>query len=171
MRRATQAEIVREEPMRITGTTMLQAPVESIYAALVDPAVLAQVIPGCTKVEQLSEGSYCMTVTAGIASIKGAYQVDVRLTGADGAPHKLQVHASGAGLPGHFSADLTIALADSSTGSTMLSYSAAVTVGGPVGALGRFILTRAAKKSIADCFVAADRVLRDRAKTELVTQH
>lgn len=155
--------------MRITGTTTLQAPVEVVYAALIDPAVLAQAIPGCTSMELVGDSAYRMTVHAGVAAIKGAFHSDVQLTCNDGAPRQLTIHASGAGIPGHFSAEISIVLADAPGGSTLSSYTAAVTVGGAIGTLGRYILTRAAKKPIADFLRSFDRILGD--TTELIAQH
>ena len=35
--------------MKITGTSTLDAPVEQVWAAILDPAVLAVCIPGCSS--------------------------------------------------------------------------------------------------------------------------
>ncbi|HET7518808.1 MAG TPA: SRPBCC domain-containing protein, partial [Actinomycetes bacterium] len=66
--------------MRIAGTATLHAPVEDVYAALQDPRVLVRTIPGCERLEQVGEDAYAMTVTAGVASVRGTYAGDVRLT-------------------------------------------------------------------------------------------
>ena len=72
--------------MRIAGNATLHAPVEAVYAALQDPAVLVRTIPGCERLEQVGEDAYQMTVTAGVASVRGTYAGDVRLTDQH-APH------------------------------------------------------------------------------------
>ena len=40
--------------MKITGSATLDAPVETVFAALNDPAVLARTIPGCERLEDRS---------------------------------------------------------------------------------------------------------------------
>src|SRR4029450_10740506 len=74
------------EGMRIAGNATLRAPVETVYEALRDPRVLVRTIPGCERLEQVGEDAYQMTVTAGVASVRGTYAGDVRLTGQH-APH------------------------------------------------------------------------------------
>ncbi len=44
-----------------------------MWDALLDPAVLVCTIPGCEQLEATGENAYAMTVTAGVASIKGTY--------------------------------------------------------------------------------------------------
>ena len=85
--------------MKVTGEATLHAPVERVYAALNDPAVLVRTIPGCERLEAAGEDAYRMTVTAGVASIKGSYAGDVRLTD-QVPPERFTLRASGAGAPG-----------------------------------------------------------------------
>ena len=59
--------------MRIAGENVLHAPVERAWDALLDPAVLVATIPGCERLVATGENSYDMTVTAGVAAIKGTY--------------------------------------------------------------------------------------------------
>jgi len=63
--------------MRIAGNATLRAPVETVYEALRDPRVLVRTIPGCERLEQVGEDAYQMTVTAGVASVRGTYAGDV----------------------------------------------------------------------------------------------
>ena len=65
--------------MKVSGTATLNAPPERVWAALNDPAVLVRTIPGCEQLEAVGTDRYRMTVTAGIASIKGSYLGDVEL--------------------------------------------------------------------------------------------
>jgi len=65
--------------MKVRGTATLQAPAERVWAALNDPAVLVQTIPGCEQLEAVGPDRYRMTITAGVASIKGTYLGDVEL--------------------------------------------------------------------------------------------
>jgi len=154
--------------MKVTGTTKLPAPVGAVYAALRQPEVLARTIPGCQHLELVGEDAYRMTVGVGVATIRGLYHADVQLLCGAGAPYTFALRASGAGLPGDFEADVGIVLADAQSGATALSYSARVTVGGVAGALGSFILTRAAKKSADEFFRGLHRFLSASKEAEFV---
>src|SRR5918994_5158667 len=148
--------------MKVSGNATLNAPVERVWAALNDPAVLVRTIPGCERLEQVERDAYRMTVTAGVASIKGSYAGDVRLTDQQ-QPHAFVLKASGAGGPGTVSADVKVRLADGGDGTTVLSYDADAIVGGMIGGVGQRILTGVAKKTANEFFSAVDDVLTGRA--------
>jgi uncharacterized protein len=144
--------------MRIAGNATLHAPVETVYAALRDPRVLVRTIPGCERLEQVGEDAYQMTVTAGVASVRGTYAGDVRLTD-HRAPHGFVLRASGSGAPGTVSADVTVELSPGGDGTTELTYDADAVVGGMIGGVGQRLLTGVAKRTAGDFFTAVDQVL------------
>jgi uncharacterized protein len=144
--------------MRIAGNATLHAPVEAVYAALRDPRVLVRTIPGCERLEQVGEDAYAMTVTAGVASVRGTYAGDVRLTD-HRAPHGFVLRANGSGAPGTVSADVAVDLAPGDDGTTELSYDADATVGGMIGGVGQRLLTTVAKRTAGEFFTAVDEVL------------
>ena len=144
--------------MRIAGNATLHAPVEAVYAALQDPAVLVRTIPGCERLERVGEDAYQMTVTAGVASVRGTYAGDVRLTD-QRAPHGFVLRASGSGAPGTVSADVTVELSPGDNGTTELSYDADAVVGGMIGGVGQRLLSTVAKRTAGDFFTAVDQVL------------
>ena len=144
--------------MKVSGTATLHATPERVYAALNDPAVLVRTIPGCERLEAVGPDRYRMTVTAGVASIKGSYLGDVALS--DGAPpSSFTLTASGSGAPGTVSADVKVRLDDAGDGTTLLHYDADAVVGGAVGGVGQRVLTGVAKKTAAEFFAAVDAAL------------
>lgn len=78
--------------MKIDGAAMLHASPERVWQAITDPTVLACVIPGCREFKPMGENDYALTVTLGVASIKGSYTGRVRLADLD-RPHALTLHA------------------------------------------------------------------------------
>jgi carbon monoxide dehydrogenase subunit G len=154
--------------MRIAGNATLHAPVEAVYAALRDPRVLVRTIPGCERLEQVGEDAYAMTVTAGVASVRGTYAGDVRLTD-QRAPHGFVLRASGSGAPGTVSADVTVELSPGSNGTTELSYDADAVVGGMIGGVGQRLLTGVAKRTAGEFFTAVDQALAGREAEEAVS--
>ncbi len=141
--------------MKVNGTATLHAPVDAVWAALHDPGVLQRTIPGCDALEAVGPDAYAMTVTAGVASIKGSYRGDVRMTEPQ-HPHAFTLQASGAGGPGTVSAAVKVQLADAGDGTTTLTYDADAVVGGAVGGVGQRVLTGVAKKMAAEFFRAVD---------------
>ena len=147
--------------MKVAGDATLHAPVEQVWKALNDPGVLVRTIPGCEKLEETGPDAYRMTVTAGVASIKGTYQGDVRLTDQD-PPGSFVLRASGSGAPGTVSADVTVALHEAD-GATRLTYDADAVVGGMIGGVGQRVLSGVAKKTAAEFFRNVDDVLTGKA--------
>jgi carbon monoxide dehydrogenase subunit G len=147
--------------MRVTGSATLHAPREKVWEALNDPAVLVRTIPGCLQLEEVGPDRYRMTITAGVASIKGTYQGDVALTDQE-QPGSFTLKASGAGAPGTVSADVKVTLAEAD-GDTRLDYDADAIVGGVVGGVGQRVLSGVAKKTAGEFFKAVDDVLTGKA--------
>ncbi len=141
--------------MKISGTSTLEAPPDQVWAAILDPAVLARCIPGCEALTTLGEDRYAMTVTAGVAAIKGTYAGEVALTDQD-APSGLTLKASGAGAPGTIDADVRVRLSRSAAGGTDLAYDADATVGGTIGGVGQRMLAGVTKKMAGQFFSALD---------------
>jgi len=144
--------------MKVNGTATLNATADRVWAALNDPAVLVRTIPGCEQLEAVGPDSYRMTITAGVASIKGTYLGDVQLTDPQ-PPNAFTLKASGAGAPGTVSADVRVTLDDRGDGTTLLSYAADAVVGGPVGGVGQRVLSGVAKRTAGEFFQAVDGVL------------
>jgi hypothetical protein len=101
-----------------------------------------------------------MTVTAGVASIKGTYLGDVALSDPE-PPGAFTLKASGAGAPGTVNADVRVTLDEAGDGTTLLSYAADAVVGGAVGGVGQRVLAGVAKKTAGEFFKAVDAVLAE----------
>jgi hypothetical protein len=143
--------------MKVAGEVVLHAPIEQVWAALNDPAVLVRTIPGCERLETTGTDAYAMTVSAGVASIKGTYAGRVSLSD-QRQPNSFTLKASGAGGPGTVSADVKVMLAESD-GATRLSYDADAVVGGVIGGVGQRMLAGVAKKMAGEFFAQVEQVL------------
>ena len=141
--------------MKVSGSAVLNAPVDQVWAAFNDPAVLARTLPGCQELREVGPDAYKMTITAGVASIKGTYEGDVALT-QQNPPGSFVLKAAGAGAPGTVSADVAVNLVDSPSGGTHLTYDADAVVGGVIGGVGQRMLTGVAKKMAGQFFQAVD---------------
>lgn len=145
--------------MRIAGDATLNAPVERVWDALLDPAVLVRTIPGCERLETTGENAYAMTVTAGVAAIKGTYAGSCRLT--DLHPgESLVLSAQGSGAPGTIGADVLVTFGANGDGTTQVRYDADAIVGGMIGGVGQRMLSSVSKRMAGEFFGNVDRVLQ-----------
>ena len=143
--------------MKIAGEAVLHAPVEQVWDALLDPAVLVRTIPGCERLETKGENRYDMTVTAGVAAVRGTYAGSCELR--DLHPHESLVMAvQGAGAPGTISADVAVRFAEREDG-TLVSYDADAVVGGMLGGVGQRMLGSVSKRMAGEFFGAVDQAL------------
>jgi uncharacterized protein len=136
--------------VKITGSVTVPHPVDAVWEAILDPAVLVRTIPGCSRLETVGENSYAMTVTAGVAAIKGAYDGTAVLS--DLEPGKsLLMRLTGAGAPGTIDATVGVTFAEAD-GGTEVAYDADAIVGGMVGGVGQRMLTSVSKRMAAEFF-------------------
>ncbi len=142
--------------MKFSGSSTLEAPVDKVWEAILDPAVLARCIPGCEMLSTVGEDRYAMSVNAGVAAIKGTYAGEVSLADKV-APSSLTMKASGAGAPGTIDADVKVRLVPAPGGGTDVSYDADASVGGAIGGVGQRMLAGVTKKMAGQFFTAIDR--------------
>lgn len=155
--------------MKISGEATLPAPVDRVWDALLDPAVLVRTIPGCERLETTGENSYAMTVTAGVAAVKGTYSGTCTLR--DLHPgESLVLSAEGAGAPGTIAADVRVGFSGQPDGTTAVTYDADATVGGVIGGVGQRMLTSVSKRMAGEFFGAVDRVLTGTEPAEVAAQ-
>ena len=143
--------------MKFTGENVLAAPVHQAWDALLDPAVLVRTIPGCERLEATGENAYAMTVTAGVASIKGTYAGSCQL--GDLVEHEsLVMKLDGAGAPGTIGATVNVRFIPEGS-STRVSYDADAVVGGMIGGVGQRMLTSVSRRMAGEFFGNVDQVI------------
>lgn len=137
--------------MKITGSNVVSFPVEQVWDALLDPRVLVATIPGCERLVATGENTYDMTVTAGVAAIKGTYQGSCTLS--DLKQHEsLVMRLTGAGAPGTIDATVQVSFGAAEPGVTQIDYEADAVVGGMVGGVGQRMLTSVSKRMAGEFF-------------------
>jgi uncharacterized protein len=144
--------------MKVTGNAVLHAAPAEVFAALNDPEVLARTIPGCRSLTPLGNDCYALEITAGVASVKGTYEGQVRLADQQ-PPHGFTLRAVGTGAPGTVDTTVRVSLAEDDH-ATRLEYEADAVVGGMVGGVGQRVLTGVARKMAGQFFAAVDAELR-----------
>lgn len=144
--------------MKIAGEATLQAPPKGVWDALLDPAVLVRTLPGCERLETVGENAYDMSVSVGVAAIRGTYAGSCRITHLH--PYEsLVLSAQGAGAPGTIGAEVVVRFADNADGTTTLTYDADAAVGGMIGGVGQRMLTSVSRRMAGEFFGTLDKVL------------
>ena len=137
--------------MKISGADTIEFPVATVWDALLDPQVLVSTIPGCERLEATGENCYAMTVTAGVASIRGTYSGSCTLS--DLQQHEsLVMNLQGSGAPGTIGATVDVRFEEVEEGVTRISYEADAVVGGMVGGVGQRMLTSVSKRMAKEFF-------------------
>jgi carbon monoxide dehydrogenase subunit G len=137
--------------MKIAGSNVIPYPVDQVWTAILDPRVLVATIPGCERLETTGDNAYGMTVTAGVAAIKGTYNGSCELS--DLAQHQsLVMRLTGAGAPGTIDATVDVSFEDLGAEGTRISYEADAVVGGMVGGVGQRMLTSVSKRMAGEFF-------------------
>jgi uncharacterized protein len=137
--------------MKITGSNLVPYPVELVWDAILDPRVLVATIPGCEQLSATGENAYDMTVTAGVAAVKGTYQGSCTLSDLK-ANESLVMRLSGAGAPGTIDATVQVFFGEGEPGVTKIDYEADAVVGGMVGGVGQRMLTSVSKRMAGEFF-------------------
>ena len=137
--------------MKISGSNVVPHPAEHVWDALLDPNVLVTTIPGCDRLEATGDHEYAMTVTAGVAAVKGTYSGSCALS--DLKQHEsLVMTLKGTGAPGTVDAVVDVGFDDLGPEGTRISYAADATVGGMVGGVGQRMLASVSKRMAAEFF-------------------
>ncbi len=140
--------------VKLAGSAVLGIDRDRVWSALQNPAVLVRTIPGCERLEETGPDTYRMTVTAGVASIKGVYQGEVALSEPD-APQRFVLRARGQGAPGTVDATVEVRLSEVE-GGTRIDYDAEAVIGGMIGGVGQRMLSSVAKKTAGEFFSAVE---------------
>jgi carbon monoxide dehydrogenase subunit G len=109
-----------------------------VWAAMFDPAVMRQVLPGCRRLEMTGPEDYAMTLAAGIGVLRGIFTGTVRF-GDLAPPEHCSLEIRAQGSLGRVSGDGTIDLVPDGLGTT-LTYQATFAFAGPMAGLGESLM-------------------------------
>ncbi len=138
--------------MVMTGEQQLDASRETVWAKLIDPAVLKSCIPGCETLDVIGENEFQAVATNRIGPVKARFKGKVRLTDMD-PPNGYKISGEGdGGVAGFAKGGASVRLTDKD-GGTLLTYNVEAQIGGKLAQLGQRLVNGAAKKLADDFFV------------------
>ena len=128
--------------MKLEGEYVFEAPVADVWSALMDPKVLAAVMPGCEKLDVV-EGHYEGELNIKMGPISGQFAGKVTLEDVD-EPRSYKMIVDGRGAPGFVKATATVKLEPEGEG-TKLVYAADAQIGGKIATVGQRLVDASAK--------------------------
>lgn len=143
--------------MKIEGSADIPAPRDKVWAAFLDPEILAQALPGCEKLEAIGPNEYKATMKIGVAAIKGTFEGKVKLSDLE-PPNRYHMAVEGSGGPGFVRGAAGMQLSDVD-GGTRVSYDADVQVGGLIASVGQRMLGGVTKMMLDQFFTRMTELL------------
>ncbi|PRY94569.1 hypothetical protein BCF33_0161 [Hasllibacter halocynthiae] len=139
--------------MEFTGSRTIAAPRAAVWAALTDPSVLRQAIPGCTQMTGSVEEGFDAVVTQKVGPVKATFRGTVTLSDVvPGASYRIEGAGKG-GVAGFARGGADVRLTDADGGVTLMEYAADGKVGGKLAQLGGRVVGGFAR-TMADRFFA-----------------
>jgi len=133
--------------VKLAGDYKFEAPTAEVWKALLDPVVLAAVMPGCEKLE-LVDGAYVGELNIKVGPVQGKFQGKVIL--ADVEEEKgYTMTVDGRGAPGFVKAKAQVKLTPAGE-ETVMDYDADAQVGGRIASVGQRLIDSSAKAIIKE---------------------
>ncbi len=136
--------------MEISGQHQIPAPREEVWAALNNPDILKQCIPGCQSLEMHTATEMTAIVKAKVGPVSATFKGNVTLSNVD-PPNGYTISGEGrGGAAGFAKGGADVSLTESGAG-TLLVYTARAQVGGKLAQVGARLVDATAKQ-MADQF-------------------
>jgi hypothetical protein len=138
--------------MDIRGEYRLNAPRQAVWQALNDPAVLRECIPGCQKLERISDTQIEATIAAQIGPVKAPFGTRIELKDLDPPRGYTLVGEGKSSAAGFGRGEARVTLEEAGE-ITTLSYVAELKLGGKLAQVGAR-LVEGATRQLAEQFFA-----------------
>lgn len=143
--------------MKIAGEYLFGSRREAVWAALLDPEMLARTLPGCESLKRVGENQYSGALNVAIGPVKGQFQGTLTLSGMrplEGYHLRLE----GSGPAGFMNGEGEIRLREDGE-RTLLVYDLDAQVGGRVAGVGQRLLDSSANSIAKQGLEGLERVL------------
>ena len=145
--------------LELSDEILISAPRDRVYAALNDPQILQQCIPGCEELIQHSATDLEAKVVLKIGPVKARFGGKVTLDTTD-APAGFSLRGEGSGgVAGFAKGGASVTLEDLGE-DTMLRYTASADVGGKIAQLGSRLILGTARKLAGNFFETFAEVMK-----------
>lgn len=149
--------------MRIDYEHLLEHPRERVWKALVDPEILARILPGVETLEAVAPGKYDAVIQLGTPALKGRFRGWIEIADQQ-FPARYALRGQGKGATGWVRGSAQIDF-DEHAGGTRVRSAIEVQLGGRMASIGQRMLEGVAKALIREFFESLDRELAGRRQT------
>ena len=140
--------------MQMNDSQRIPASREKVWAALNDPAILKQCIPGCQSLEMSSPTDMTATVVFKVGPVKATFGGKVTLSDLD-PPNGYRISGEGSGgVAGFAKGGATVRLESEGPEVTILHYEVDAQIGGKLAQLGGRLIDSTARKLAGEFFAS-----------------
>jgi carbon monoxide dehydrogenase subunit G len=137
--------------MEMSGEYQIAAPRDKVWAALNDPAILKESIPGCQELTKVSDTEMTAVVLAKVGMVRATMHGSVTLSNLN-PPEGYTITGEGkGGVAGFANGGADVSLVEEGPNATRLKYTAKAQVGGKLAQIGARLIDATAKQ-MADQF-------------------
>jgi uncharacterized protein len=148
--------------MQMNDSQRIPASREKVWAALNDPEVLKQCIPGCQSLELTAPNEMTATVVFKVGPVKATFGGKVTLSDLD-PPNGYRISGEGSGgVAGFAKGGATVKLVAEGPDVTILAYEVDAQIGGKLAQLGSRLIDSTAKKLAGQFFESFGEVVGSR---------
>src|SRR4029077_12843666 len=145
--------------MQMNDSQRIPASKEAVWAALNDPEILKQCIPGCQLLDMSSPTEMTATVVFKVGPVKATFSGEVTLSDLD-PPNAYRISGEGSGgVSGFAKGGAAVRLEAGGPGVTVLHYDVDAQIGGKLAQLGSRLIDSTAKKLAGEFFASFGQVV------------
>ncbi len=147
--------------MNMTGEALIGARRERVYEALNDPEILVRSIPGCEKIEKVSDTEMSAKVVVKVGPVKAKFAGRITLSDLN-PPESFTISGEGKGGAAGFAKGSAKVNLESNGAGTVMRYEVNARVGGKLAQLGGRLIDGTAKKLADEFFANFGEIVTDR---------
>ena len=125
--------------MQLTGNKLLNASTARVFSMLMDPDVLAKIVPGISSLQKISENSYKSTLSLKIGPVGGSFSGNLQIE--DIIPDKsFTLKAQQNSKIGNANAIVKIAMKEAANNQAEVSFDGDVKLSGVLATMGQRVI-------------------------------
>lgn len=146
--------------IELDGNTEFDAPRELLWEMILDPDVLARIVPGCDKLEVVNENEYQGQMRIKVGPMDGVFRGTVALSDLQ-PPASFHLVVNGRGPSGIVEGEGDVHLQDAQNG-TAFSYAGHGTISGRMASVGQRVMTSSARAVVKQSLENLDKQVQAR---------
>lgn len=129
--------------MDLNGEYSFEAPRQAVWDALQNPEVIAQIMPGTEKLEEIGPGEFQGVLKLKVGPVQGRFNGKVHMTDLD-EPQSFKMQVDGKGPVGFMKGTGAVRLEENGS-QTVMTYEGKAQVGGRIASVGQRLMDASAK--------------------------